>query len=110
MYIVSPLSRCASREKQDRVCRELIVSWKGRYEETLTALPKFLSYLTDIATVTYESEPHCFGYAWFRSTGHNEGVPVHWCRGLEVYPILLPEMLLHVVTLRADTITKKPAA
>ncbi|TLD08003.1 Dimeric alpha-beta barrel, partial [Venturia nashicola] len=61
MYIVSPLSRCASAEKRD----------------------VFFDHIARIAPVAYEDEPGCVGYAWFRSTKENDTIPLHWCRGFE---------------------------
>jgi hypothetical protein len=81
MYIVSPLSRCASVEKRDRVC-----SVCSSDDDTIRiTLSKFFSYIADIAPVTYNNEPDCIGYAWFRSTNDNDTIPLHWCRGFEVY-------------------------
>ncbi|CRG90702.1 hypothetical protein PISL3812_07747 [Talaromyces islandicus] len=63
MFIISPLSNCASVAKRDR----------------------FIEYISKIAPVTYGNEPKCLAYAWFRSAEDNETVPHHWLRGLEVY-------------------------
>ncbi|KAJ5604593.1 hypothetical protein N7510_009747 [Penicillium lagena] len=63
MFIVAPLSNCASEAKRDR----------------------FLEYISKIAPVTHSNEPKCHAYAWFRSAEDNDTVPHHWLRGLEVY-------------------------
>ncbi|VUC32383.1 unnamed protein product [Clonostachys rosea] len=57
MYILSPMSNCASPEKRDR-----------------------------IAPITQQTEADCLGYAWFCSAGDNDIVPHHWLRGLEITP------------------------
>ncbi|KAL2204653.1 hypothetical protein CC79DRAFT_1398910 [Sarocladium strictum] len=62
-HIVSPLSHCVSIEKRDR----------------------FLDYIHKIAPVTAATEPNCHGYAWFRSAGDNDVVPLHYLRGFEIY-------------------------
>ncbi|KAJ0418908.1 hypothetical protein BJY00DRAFT_324683 [Aspergillus carlsbadensis] len=63
MYVIAPLSNCASPEKRDR----------------------FLEYISAIAPVTLKTEPKCHGYAWFRSAQDNSVVPHHWLRGFEIY-------------------------
>ncbi|KAL2848912.1 hypothetical protein BJY01DRAFT_246137 [Aspergillus pseudoustus] len=63
MYVIAPLSNCASPEKRDR----------------------FLDYIAKIAPVTSQSEPKCHGYAWFRNAEDYNTVPHHWLRGLEIY-------------------------
>ncbi|OAL46296.1 hypothetical protein IQ07DRAFT_590482 [Pyrenochaeta sp. DS3sAY3a] len=63
MFIICPLSQCASPEKRDR----------------------FLSYIEKIAPVTFNTEPNCHAYAWFRSADDNDVVPSHWLRGFEIY-------------------------
>ncbi|KAK7227853.1 hypothetical protein V2G26_000023 [Clonostachys chloroleuca] len=63
MYILSPMSNCASLEKRDR----------------------FLEHIAKIAPITQRTEVDCLGYAWFRSAGDNNVVPHHWLRGLEIY-------------------------
>ncbi|KAL3488330.1 hypothetical protein BJX62DRAFT_240141 [Aspergillus germanicus] len=63
MYVIAPLSNCASPEKRDR----------------------FLEYISAIAPVTLRTEPKCHGYAWFRSAEDNTVVPHHWLRGFEIY-------------------------
>lgn len=80
MYIVSPLSRCASAEKRDVVCSTFIHD----HVECETDIAKFFDHIARIAPVAYEDEPGCVGYAWFRSTKENDTIPLHWCRGFEV--------------------------
>ncbi|KAL3462173.1 hypothetical protein BJX64DRAFT_288712 [Aspergillus heterothallicus] len=63
MYVIAPLSNCASPKKRDR----------------------FLEYISKIAPVTSKTEPKCHGYAWFRSAEDNTAVPHHWLRGFEIY-------------------------
>ncbi|KAJ5772468.1 hypothetical protein N7520_002997 [Penicillium odoratum] len=63
MFIISPLSRCASPSKRDI----------------------FLDHITKIASVTNDNEPNCHAYAWFKSAEDNDSVPHHWLRGFEVY-------------------------
>ncbi|KAJ8110814.1 hypothetical protein OPT61_g6435 [Boeremia exigua] len=73
MYIISPLSQCASPEKRD----------------------KFLEYIKKIAPVTLHTEPNCYAYAWFRSAGDNTTVPSHWLRGFEVYETAEANQVAH---------------
>ncbi|KAL4866029.1 hypothetical protein BDV12DRAFT_210756 [Aspergillus spectabilis] len=77
MYIIAPLSNCASPDKRDQ----------------------FLEYISKIAPVTHAHEPKCRAYAWFRSAGDNDTVPHHWVRGLEVYD----DVEANTITHRAST-------
>ncbi|KAL2833754.1 hypothetical protein BDW59DRAFT_156556 [Aspergillus cavernicola] len=63
MFVIVPLSNCASPAKRDR----------------------FLNFISKIARVTQRNEPKCHAYAWFRSAEDTDTVPHHWVRGLEVY-------------------------
>ncbi|OJJ07667.1 hypothetical protein ASPVEDRAFT_155461 [Aspergillus versicolor CBS 583.65] len=77
MYIIAPLSNCASPPKRDR----------------------FLEYISKIAPITHTHEPKCHAYAWFRSAEDNDAVPHHWVRGFEVYE----DIEANTVTHRAST-------
>ncbi|KAL4876150.1 hypothetical protein BJY04DRAFT_223373 [Aspergillus karnatakaensis] len=73
MYIIAPLSNCASPEKRDR----------------------FLEYISKIAPVTLANEPKCHAYAWFRSAEDSDTVPHHWLRGFEVYEDIEANTVAH---------------
>ncbi|KAH8700163.1 hypothetical protein BGW36DRAFT_424998 [Talaromyces proteolyticus] len=73
MFVIAPLSNCASTAKRDR----------------------FIEYLSKIAPVTYKNEPKCRAYAWFRSAEDNDTVPHHWLRGLEVYEDVEANTITH---------------
>ncbi|KAH7079813.1 hypothetical protein FB567DRAFT_595794 [Paraphoma chrysanthemicola] len=73
MFIISPLSQCASPAKRD----------------------EFLSHIERIAAVTLHKEPRCHAYAWFRSADDNDEVPSHWLRGFEVYESIEANQVEH---------------
>ncbi|KAL3475208.1 hypothetical protein BJX99DRAFT_230192 [Aspergillus californicus] len=73
MFVIAPLSNCASTDKRDR----------------------FLEFISAIAPVTHATEPKCHAYAWFRSAADNETVPHHWVRGLEVYEDIEANTISH---------------
>lgn len=84
MYIIAPLSSCASAPKRDRVRQATIQSLMMKI-----ITKQFLEYISKIAAVTHAREPKCPAYAWFRSAEDNDAVPHHWVRGLEVYAHLV---------------------
>ncbi|KAL2864087.1 putative quinol monooxygenase [Aspergillus lucknowensis] len=73
MYVIAPLSNCASPEKRDR----------------------FLEYISKIAPVTSKIEAKCHGYAWFRNAEDNAAVPHHWLRGFEIYEDIAANVETH---------------
>ncbi|KAH7071564.1 hypothetical protein BKA63DRAFT_74846 [Paraphoma chrysanthemicola] len=73
MFIISPLSQCASPAKRD----------------------EFLSHIEKIAAVTLHREPRCHAYAWFRSADDNDQVTSHWLRGFEVYESIEANQVEH---------------
>ncbi|KAL2067202.1 hypothetical protein VTL71DRAFT_1626 [Oculimacula yallundae] len=90
MYIVSPLSQCASLEKRDKVRSLPTILWQNS-----NSGPQFLEHIARIAPVTLATEPDCLGYAWFLSAGDNNVVPSHWLRGFEVYESIEANQVAH---------------
>ncbi|KAJ4298003.1 hypothetical protein N0V90_005902 [Kalmusia sp. IMI 367209] len=95
MFIISPLSRCASPEKADRVTLPLSKLVRNALANKPSRSSKFLQYVSDIAHVTEDTEAQVLAYAWFRAASDNNEIPVHYLRGFEVYETIAANQITH---------------